>query len=98
VTLQLKEGPTAAGLTLLPLEMLTLIISDGALTVSDFCALRLTCRALNRATTARLYHRIHVSKLIADRDSFLAICASPHLVVYVHRGGIAKDWVEHVSV
>jgi hypothetical protein len=84
----LLDGPAAAGLTLLPLKMLTLIISDGELTVSDFCALRLACHALNRA---RLYRRIHVPKLIADRDSFLAICASSHLAVHVRE----LPWLEN---
>jgi hypothetical protein len=77
------DGLATTGLALLPFEMLALIISDVELTANEFSALRLTCRALNRAATPRLYRRIHVSKLIADRDSFLAICASPHLAVHV---------------
>lgn len=74
----------------LPAELLLSIVWSDRLDQYDVQALRLSCRALAPVAASRLFFRIYISKLIADRDAFLAICNSPHLVQHVRE----VEWLE----
>ncbi|KAK4195278.1 hypothetical protein QBC40DRAFT_316642 [Triangularia verruculosa] len=78
------------GITSLPFELLLSIIWNDRLEEDDVKAARLTCHVLAPAAASRLFFRIYISKLIADRDTFLAICNSPHLAQHVRE----VEWLE----
>ncbi|KAK3356361.1 hypothetical protein B0T25DRAFT_565734 [Lasiosphaeria hispida] len=86
-TVGLAEKPA---ITSMPFEILTKILWCDELTQCDVKAARLTCHALATAAADRLFLRIYVSKLVTDRDSFLAICNSLHLAVHVRE----VEWLE----
>ncbi|KAK4448739.1 hypothetical protein QBC34DRAFT_300328 [Podospora aff. communis PSN243] len=78
------------GITSLPLELLGLILWSDQLTRDDVEAVRLSCHALAPAAASRLFYRISISNLVSDRDTFLAICNSPHLAQHVRE----VEWLE----
>ena len=80
----------ALGLADLPFDILRMIVWNERLSQRRVAALRLTCRALAAVANTRLFYRIAISKLNADRDAFLAICHSPHLAFHVHE----VEWLE----
>ncbi|KAK0641391.1 hypothetical protein B0T16DRAFT_419763 [Cercophora newfieldiana] len=77
-------------ITTLPFELLVSILWSDELDQHDVGAVRSTCKALAPAAASRLFFRIYVSKLHADRDQFLAICNSPHLAQHVRE----VEWLE----
>jgi len=83
-------APARNLITSLPFELLSAIVWDEQLTEEDLQALRLSCRTLAPAAASRLFSRIYVSKLVADRDAFLAICNTPHLAQHVRE----VEWLE----
>ncbi|KAK3381764.1 hypothetical protein B0H63DRAFT_561393 [Podospora didyma] len=72
-----------AAIIRLPFEMLSAIIWDDCLERDDVEAVRLACRALSDVAAPRLFYRIYISNLVANRDDFLSICQSPHLACHV---------------
>ncbi|KAK0668392.1 hypothetical protein QBC41DRAFT_347236 [Cercophora samala] len=78
------------GITSLPVELLLSVIWSDQLEQDDVEAVRLSCHALAPAAASRLFFRIYISKLITDRDNFLAICNSPHLAQHVKE----VEWLE----
>ncbi|KAK0620731.1 hypothetical protein B0T14DRAFT_567463 [Immersiella caudata] len=78
------------GIMSLPVELLLSIVWSNRLDQDDVGALRATCRAFAPAAASRLFFRIYISKLIADRDDFIAICNSPHLAHHVRE----VEWLE----
>ena len=88
---------TAASLATMPFDILHIVLWDEELAHDDLMALRLTCRALAAVASIRLFYRIGISKLKADRDAFLAICHTPHLAIHVRQ----VEWLEityHVNL
>jgi len=79
-----------ANITSLPYELLLAIVWSNRLDQDDVQALRLSCRTLDAPAASRLFFRIYISKLITDRDTFLAICNSPHLAQHVRE----VEWLE----
>ena len=84
------ESAREAGITSLPFELLLSIVWSDRLDEDDVKAVRLSCRVLAPAAASRLFFRIYISKLITDRDTFLAICNSPHLAQHVKE----VEWLE----
>lgn len=84
------KGSTQASITSLPFEILTHILWNERLKRSDVAAVRLSCRELGPASAARLFYRISISKLRADRDAFLSICHRPYLAQNVRE----VEWLE----
>jgi hypothetical protein len=67
----------------LPEDVLYIVVQDECLDSDDFAALRLTNKTFNAVATPRLFHRIRISQLHHDRDTFMEICNAPHLAKYV---------------
>lgn len=63
-------------LTKLPQDLLQAIICPENVDHEDLINLRLTCHALKDVSTLVLFHRIYISQLTHDRDTFLAISNS----------------------
>lgn len=72
-----------AGLLGMPQELLRMVAADPVLTNRDRKQARLACRVLDGAMTPIVFRRIFISRLRADRDTFLSIAASPHLAACV---------------
>ncbi|KAI7775540.1 hypothetical protein LA080_006733 [Diaporthe eres] len=72
-----------AGLLGMPQELLRMVAADPVLTNRDRKLARLACRVLDGAMTPVVFRRAFISRLRADRDSFLSIAATPHLAACV---------------
>jgi hypothetical protein len=75
---------------LLPSELLNWILSSDQLQRQDLKAVRLSCRALAPAAASRLFFHVSISKLVAHRNRFLAICHTAHLAQHVRE----VEWQE----
>lgn len=72
-----------AGLLGMPQELLRMVAADPVLTNRDRKLARLACRVLDGAMTPVVFRRAFISRLRADRDTFLSIAATPHLAACV---------------
>ncbi|KAI1442829.1 hypothetical protein F5Y02DRAFT_420597 [Annulohypoxylon stygium] len=63
----------------LPAELFRIIFSEINVTHDDLKSLRLVSKSWTDHATDLLFHRICLSRLKKDRDSFLNIAARPHL-------------------
>jgi hypothetical protein len=67
----------------LPFELLSIIAADSGLANRDRKQARLACGRLAAATTPFIFRRAYISWIKTDRDSFLALVATPHLAAHV---------------
>ncbi|KAH8753529.1 hypothetical protein F5883DRAFT_719420 [Diaporthe sp. PMI_573] len=67
----------------LPFELLSIIAADSGLANRDRKQARLACGRLAAATTPFIFRRAYISWIKTDRDSFLALAATPHLAAHV---------------
>ncbi|CAH0045701.1 unnamed protein product [Clonostachys solani] len=82
--------PYTRSLEGLPQEVLRRIVEHADLDTQDRKAISLTCSTLRSHALPSLFRRITISQLRLDREKFLSICHTPHLVQYVRE----VEWQE----